>query len=286
MSLPTDAPNAEAATICPYLGLVDDADSHATYSTDAHRCYRLPNPTRVATPHQESFCLTVEHPTCPIYQGEGVAATTQPAAVAGAAESSASEGGGEDETSSTSGPDWGKTEPTPPASSSPLTTPGGRGGSGSSRPPRAPRRRREGDGAMSMPAATIALFALAIVVVIVAFFINRQLGDDNGRISPADSLATQSALRTETADPSTATPAQSTEPPAESTATAVPTQPSAEPTATTPSGGGNLHLVVSGDTCGAIAEANGVTLQAFLDANNLTEDDCLSIQPGQELIIP
>ena len=285
MSLPTDAPNGEAATICPYLGLVDDADSHATYSTDAHRCYRLPNPTRVATPHQESFCLTVEHPTCPIYQGEGVAATTQTAAVAAAAESSTSEGGGEDE-ASTTGPDWGKTEPTPPASSSPLTTPGG---SGSSRPPRAPRRRREGDGAMSMPAATIALFALAIVVVIVAFFINRQLGDDNGGISPADSLATQSALRTETAarstpTPAQPTPAQPTEPSAQPTTTAVPTQPSAE--ATTASGGGNVHLVVSGDTCGAIAGANGVTLQAFLDANNMTEDDCLSIQPGQELIIP
>ncbi len=139
---------------------------------------------------------------------------------------------------------------------------------------------------MSMPAATIALFALAIVVVIVAFFINRQLSDDNGGISPADSLATQSALRTETADQSTPTPAQPTEPSSQSTATAVPTQASAEPTGTTASGGGNVHLVVSGDTCSAIAEANGITLQALLDANNLTEDDCLSIQPGQELILP
>lgn len=105
------------------------------------------------------------------------------------------------------------------------------------------------------------------------------------------SLATQSALRTETAarstpTPAQPTPAQPTEPSAQSTTTAVPTQPSAEPTATTASGGGNVHLVVSGDTCGAIAGANGVTLQAFLDANNMTEDDCLSIQPGQELIIP
>ena len=47
----------EYSAVCPYLGLADDADSHATYATEAHRCYRLTNPTRIATPHQENYCL-------------------------------------------------------------------------------------------------------------------------------------------------------------------------------------------------------------------------------------
>ena len=77
--LPPEAESGEGASACRYLGLVDDGELHATYSTDAHRCYRLPNPTRIATQHQERYCLTAEHPSCPIFQGEGVEATTQPA---------------------------------------------------------------------------------------------------------------------------------------------------------------------------------------------------------------
>ena len=79
MSLPPESEGSEAAAVCAYLGLVDDGDLHATYATDAHRCYRLPNPTRIASQHQESFCLTADHTSCPIFQGEGVEATTHPA---------------------------------------------------------------------------------------------------------------------------------------------------------------------------------------------------------------
>src|SRR5690606_9359570 len=62
----------EYSAVCPYLGLADDADSHATYATEAHRCYRLPNPTRIAPPHQELHCLGANHVTCMVYRGEGV----------------------------------------------------------------------------------------------------------------------------------------------------------------------------------------------------------------------
>ena len=70
--------------VCPYLGLADDADSHATYATEAHRCYRLPNPTRIATGHQETYCLGANHVSCPVYLGEGVPGEAAPAAAAGA----------------------------------------------------------------------------------------------------------------------------------------------------------------------------------------------------------
>ena len=71
----------EFSAICPYLGLVDSADSHATYATDANRCYRLPNPTRIAIRHQETYCLEDNHTACPVFRGEGIP-RHQPAAVA------------------------------------------------------------------------------------------------------------------------------------------------------------------------------------------------------------
>ena len=42
----------------------------------------------------------------------------------------------------------------------------------------------------------------------------------------------------------------------------------------------------SGDYCGTIAEANGVSLAALLQANNMTEADCATLQIGKELKIP
>ena len=74
MTLP-DSPSEETTAVCPFVGLADDRDSHANYSTAAHRCYRLPEPTRIAAHYQESYCLTVQHPSCAVFQGEGVEAT-------------------------------------------------------------------------------------------------------------------------------------------------------------------------------------------------------------------
>ncbi len=264
MSLPVEAEGAEPAAVCAYLGLVDDSDLHSTYATDAHRCYRLPDPTRIATQHQEQFCLTAAHPVCPIYQGEGVEATTQPAAAGESASASALDALG--------GPDGGDGAPVssaPPRS--PFTTPAARWVATGLRKPLQ-------DGELSMRAATIALFALAIVVVVVAFLINRQLGDD-GDIAPAATPAPATAIPTE---PPTPAP---TEPPTPAP-TEPPTPAPTPPPATPPGGNGTTHVVQPGDTCSAIAVANDVALDAFLAANDMTEADCLSIQPGQELIIP
>src|SRR5688572_30956957 len=74
----------DLSAVCPHLGLADDADSHATYATEAHRCYKMPNPTRIAGGHQETYCLVAAHTTCPIYTGEGISRVAAPAAAAGA----------------------------------------------------------------------------------------------------------------------------------------------------------------------------------------------------------
>lgn len=51
-----------------------------------------------------------------------------------------------------------------------------------------------------------------------------------------------------------------------------------------PAGDGTTHTVQRGDTLFAIAQRYGVTVQAIVDANNLSNPNNLS--PGQQLIIP
>ena len=150
----------EFSAVCPYLGLADDADSHATYATEAHRCYRLANPTRIAAPHQESYCLGANHVTCPVYLGEGVPGAEQRAPRSQAAMPPP-------EPPTVRGPKPGARQPfgggRAPA--------GAAAGGGAPRPQRrqpnagtlGPRPRA---GGVSMPVATIGLFALAVVVII------------------------------------------------------------------------------------------------------------------------
>ena len=276
----------EYSAVCPYLGLADDADSHATYATEAHRCYRLPTPTRIASPHQESYCLGANHVTCPVYLGEGVPQTQRPAgapvaaaASAGAAAAAAGAGAAAEETPPVRGP---------------------RGGQGAARAQSEPRARRPANagtlgprpraGGISMPVATIGLFALALIVVALAFAIQRVVGDgDDDDISPADVVATTAALnRTQTA---TAGGGNPTQPPATTQTQQPGTTPgqtrtpgAGSPTAT--GGGGDTYTVVAGDTCGAIASDNGVTLADLLEENDMTEADCNSLNVGDVLQIP
>jgi LysM repeat protein len=143
-----------------------------------------------------------------------------------------------------------------------------------------------------MPVATIGLFALALIVIGLAFAIDRVVGGDgDDNITPADVVATAAALnKTQTA---TAGGGEQTQPPA-TTATNQPggnqttaptTTGTRTPTAGTPAAGGT-YVVEAGDTCGAIAAENDVTLAELLDANDMTEADCSSLDVGQELTIP
>ena len=52
------------------------------------------------------------------------------------------------------------------------------------------------------------------------------------------------------------------------------------------SGGARTYTVVPGDTCAAIAQDHDVPLQTFLVANRLDEESCVTLQVGQEVVIP
>jgi hypothetical protein len=222
--------------VCPHLGLADDYESHATYATEAHRCYKLPTPTRIAANHQETYCLGVNHRTCPVFQGEGIARTqttaapTRPgrapaagaAAGATAAAGAAAGGGG----------------PQPRSSSAAFGRPGGgpagRPGSapGGRRPPAGPRPR---PGGISMPVATIGLLGLAVVVIAVAFLVQRAVGDDDDSLTPAERFETQDALRKTQQAGAGGTTVPVTQPPGTTTPGA-PRTPGTPGTATTPGG--------------------------------------------------
>lgn len=256
----------EFGAVCPYLGLADDADSHATYATDAHRCYRLPNPTRIATHHQETYCLGPNHVTCPVYVGEEVPGVARTAAAA------------------------------PPPVSPPLARAGGgppRGTAGGRRPqstgqmPR-PRRAPGGtlgprprSGGVSMPVATIGLFALAVVVVAIAFGITQLTSDGGSNKNNLNGLTDSTATATLPPQTSTAPAAGSATAPAGSVT------PAGSATAsTTATGGGGTYTVVSGDNCSAIAAANGVTLDQLYAANGGPDGKCANLNIGDVLTIP
>ena len=66
---------------------------------------------------------------------------------------------------------------------------------------------------------------------------------------------------------------------------AAPPEASSSDTSDTPTGA-RVYIVVAGDTCAAIAQDHDIPLQTFLVANGLDEESCLTIQVGQEVIIP
>ncbi len=271
MSFPEETIDVDAT--CQYLGLADDADSHATYATEAHRCYKLPNPTRIATGHQESYCLGANHPNCPVFQGEAVPQSRPPAAAAAMAS---------------------------PEAGPPVTAPAGAARGQRRTPPPGQRRRQPGGtlgprpraGGISMPAATIGLFALAIALVALAFLIQRALsGGGDNNLSAADTFATQQALHaTQTSE---AGGGGQTQPAGQTQTTTASQTPGAGETATTqpnatntPSGGGSgsTYTVQSGDTCGAIATRFDTTVEAIIAANDL--NDACDIFVEQVLTIP
>ncbi len=272
MSLPVESEGSEAAAVCAYLGLVDDSDLHATYATDAHRCYRLPNPTRIATQHQEQFCLTADHTSCPIYQGEGVEATTHPVPAATAAEE-----GDTAPAEATGGDEF------EPAASAPS-----RFATSASRWTSRGLRRPVLEGELSMRAATVSLFVLAAVVVAIAFIVNRELGDDD--TVPVAPVATEAPTAAAATEAPAATPEPTPVPTPEPTPVPTPA-PTPEPTpAPTPAPvGATTYIVQAGDTCGAIASEFEITLDELLAANEdleITEDGGCPIFPEQELTIP
>ena len=148
-----------------------------------------------------------------------------------------------------------------------------------------------------MPVATIGLFALAVIVIGLAFAINNLVGggSDDPKISSADVVATRASEKaTQTAKAGGGVPTQvpQTQPPTTpgaATATLAPGQTrttTAVAGSATPGGTAKTYTVKSGDTCGAIATANNITLQQLLTANSKSEDDCTKLQVGDVLKLP
>lgn len=260
--------------VCPYLGLADDADSHATYATEAHRCYRLDNPTRIALTHQENFCLGESHTSCPVYKGEGIAA----AAPAGARATAASTA---EPAPAAPGPfARGGRAPRAPRD---TATGGGTGSrSGPARkPPTGTIGPRPRPGGISMPVATIGLFALAIIVIVLAFVIQGALGSDSKGNGPLASVSD-----TQTAQAKSATPAQTQPPTTTTPGTTAPGTPRTGTPATGTPGtgtgtGAKEYTVVAGDSCGAIADKNGISLDQFFTFNPSIDKNCTNLQVGQ-----
>jgi LysM repeat protein len=148
-----------------------------------------------------------------------------------------------------------------------------------------------------MPVATIALFALAIIVIALAFAIQQLVGgDDDNTTSPADvtgtnvankATATARAGGSQPTQPggSTTVAAGSSQTPAPGgSATAVRT---GTPGTATPGGSAKTYTVKSGDNCGTIAQQFGTTAAALIAANSPDVNaDCTNLREGQVLKIP
>jgi LysM repeat protein len=129
--------------------------------------------------------------------------------------------------------------------------------------------------------ATIGLFVLAVVVIALAFWIQSIVGDDD------DDGGTPASEQTQTAQTQTANAGGdgTQEPDGSPTDEPTGTETAGEDSTPTPSGE-NTYTVQAGDTCFSIAEANGVTLEEFLVANNLDDESCTQLEIGQVVIIP
>lgn len=54
---------------CPHLGLAEDVSTHCLFAAASHRCYFWPEPARVDEQRQIGYCLSSEHETCPRLTG-------------------------------------------------------------------------------------------------------------------------------------------------------------------------------------------------------------------------
>jgi len=144
-----------------------------------------------------------------------------------------------------------------------------------------------------MPVATVGLFALAIVVILIAVLISRAVGGGDSSTKAYDPgvLATTAALKTAQAGktPGTQTGGQGTQPAASTTPGTPGTPGTAVATRTgtpgTPGASGKTYTVKAGDTCGAIATASNTTLQQLMTLNNITDPNC-PLNVGDVLKLP
>jgi hypothetical protein len=64
---------APAHTICPFLGLREDASSSLAFPSDSNYCHRCQPKAAVIHSHQEEFCLNGKYHECPVFSREEIA---------------------------------------------------------------------------------------------------------------------------------------------------------------------------------------------------------------------
>ena len=57
----------EIKSVCPYLGLANDRDSHFSYPEHSHCCFVNNNQSFITLDHQSNFCLNSNHIACSRY---------------------------------------------------------------------------------------------------------------------------------------------------------------------------------------------------------------------------
>ncbi|MFQ5398988.1 MAG: LysM peptidoglycan-binding domain-containing protein [Anaerolineae bacterium] len=70
-----------APTLCPHLGTLDDRQTALAFPTMGNHCYHSGRAVSVATAHQQEFCLTSNHTSCPVFRHNSASppAETSPA---------------------------------------------------------------------------------------------------------------------------------------------------------------------------------------------------------------
>ena len=58
---------SEDVRICPYLGLIDDAQTSLAFPSGWNNCYHCKPVTSVDLGHQREYCLTPQHRLCIVY---------------------------------------------------------------------------------------------------------------------------------------------------------------------------------------------------------------------------
>ena len=139
-----------------------------------------------------------------------------------------------------------------------------------------------------MPVITVALFALAGVVLAVAIVIQQMAGGDgDDGTSPADQVSAN-ATNTVLAAAATATASGgAATTPGAGTPTTSRTPGAGTPAANTPATGSTpgtsvkTHTVQAGEFCGTIADAAGISLDDFFALNPSISRDCSNLGIGQ-----
>src|SRR5690606_35238823 len=62
--------NPGQAGICPYLGLLDDADSVQDYPSINNVCHHVTHRATPTLTHQSNLCLTTQYAQCRVYNAE------------------------------------------------------------------------------------------------------------------------------------------------------------------------------------------------------------------------